>query len=212
MISDAFTKIGPPDENGCRKWTGGNINPVHGRPYIYDERIKKKVVAARIILEIKLWRPLLPGLVACHSCDNPWCVSADHLWEGTHQDNADDMVDKGRSARGEKNGQVKLTEEQVSAIRADNRTHETIANEYGVHRVLVSLIKRGERWGHLDTPIILHGRGRKGPQNHRAKLSEDQVRAIRLDPRSSIKAAPDYGVASSVIRKVRARTSYGHVL
>jgi hypothetical protein len=43
-----------------------------------------------------------------HRCDNPPCVNTDHLFLGTQADNMADMDMKGRRARGEKHGKVKL--------------------------------------------------------------------------------------------------------
>jgi hypothetical protein len=40
------------------------------------------------------------GRIVCHHCDRPGCVNPDHLFEGSHQDNTDDMWAKGRKARG----------------------------------------------------------------------------------------------------------------
>ena len=45
----------------------------------------------------------------------------------------------------------------------------------------------------------------------RAKLTDDQVREIRLSPLSSIKIAPNFGVAPSTIRKIRRRDIWAHV-
>ncbi len=39
----------------------------------------------------------------------------------------------------------KLTSEQVAAIRQDDRVHKVIAEDYGVSREMVSMIKRGKR-------------------------------------------------------------------
>lgn len=36
---------------------------------------------------------------ACHRCDNPTCLNPDHLWWGTHRENAQDAARKGRWSR-----------------------------------------------------------------------------------------------------------------
>ncbi len=53
------------------------------------------------------------------------------------------------SAVGERNGQCKLTEEQVLLIREDERKHQKIAQEYNVSRELISSIKKRQCWKHI---------------------------------------------------------------
>jgi hypothetical protein len=44
------------------------------------------------------------SVVICHTCDNAACINPMHLFIGTHADNVRDKVNKGRQAKGEKNG------------------------------------------------------------------------------------------------------------
>lgn len=51
---------------------------------------------SRILLELKLNRPIGNNLCALHSCDNPGCVNPDHLREGTRSENMLEMWTKKR--------------------------------------------------------------------------------------------------------------------
>ena len=92
---------------------------------------------------------------ACHSCRNRHCVNPNHLRWGTHQDNTDDMMRDGTSPVGNKNGNSKLTEEQVLSIRREyeeieEMTKQQLADKYGVSRVLISRIINRKIWTHID--------------------------------------------------------------
>lgn len=90
-----------------------------------------------------------------HSCDNRRCCNPLHLRNGSHQENMDDMVKRGREAHhgvsqpGSSNGSSKLLEEQVKLILQDDRTLKMIALDYNISKVRVSQIKRGLAWKHL---------------------------------------------------------------
>lgn len=84
--------VNPPNERGCMEWAG--TRRAHGYGV---GRLNKKTEAAHRIAWILENGPIPDGLVVCHRCDNPPCVNIHHLFVGTHQDNSDDMVKKGRA-------------------------------------------------------------------------------------------------------------------
>lgn len=90
------------------------------------------------------------GMFVMHKCDNPRCVEPTHLELGTHQDNMDDMVRKGRSLRGEAAGRAVLSDEVVREIKDTYipRHREyggaAFARKYGVHQTTISLIVTGK--------------------------------------------------------------------
>jgi hypothetical protein len=83
-----------------------------------------------------------------HRCDNPPCVNPAHLFIGSQADNVADMIAKGRAhdCRGEGGGNVKLTAQQVIAIRAEPLLQRQIAVKYGIERSVVSRIRARRLW------------------------------------------------------------------
>ena len=96
--------------------------------------------------------PIPDDLCVLHKCDNPSCVRASHLFLGTNKDNTDDMIQKGRSAKGHKNGHAKLCDQDILRIRelcASGMTQTSVAALYGVRQGAISRIINGERWSHV---------------------------------------------------------------
>lgn len=80
-------------------------------------------------------------------CNNPPCCNPDHLEVGTQQDNVNDRTKAGvhkgfKAPRGEKNWNAKLSDLQISEIRAFQGmyTQLELAIMYGVHIVHISRI------------------------------------------------------------------------
>lgn len=89
------------------------------------------------------------GGVVMHTCDNPACVNVQHLRLATQQENMKDKTAKGRNQFGAKCTYAKLSDEDVRAIRADDRPQCEIAAQYGLVQQTVSDIKRRRIWAHL---------------------------------------------------------------
>jgi len=93
--------------------------------------------------------PIPGGMCVCHTCDNPPCVNPAHLFLGTHGDNADDKVAKGRQMRGEMYPGSILTEDAVRHIRTSGRSDESLGLLYGVARRTVEGVRAFRSWKHV---------------------------------------------------------------
>lgn len=155
-----FSKISTtPTKGGCLEWLACKNKDGYGLSKVGRETFLSHRVAYFIATGDN------PGeFLIRHSCNNPPCCNTEHLSAGTHQDNVDDCVRAGRSAkgdnhgscthpesvaRGEGNGSAKLTESQVIAIRSDTRVQKDIALDYGIAQSLISYIKNRQRWAHI---------------------------------------------------------------
>lgn len=92
-------------------------------------------------------------LVLRHTCDNPRCVSPNHLMYGTQADNIQDAVERDRlnPAHGSKSGKAKLNEKDVVEIRKLSKKHtfKKIASVYKVSPKQISVIVNGKQWTHV---------------------------------------------------------------
>ncbi len=93
-------------------------------------------------------------LKVCHTCNKPACCNPAHLYAGTQRKNVQQCHAEGRAAdqRGENNGYVKLTEDDVCEIRRlrnDGWLQREIADIYGISRSHVSDICTGKLWKHV---------------------------------------------------------------
>lgn len=140
-------RLGPQNPvTGCIEWIGYRNLKGYGQL-----AAGKKWLTHRIAYELK-HGPIPPGMKVCHSCDNPPCCNEEHLFLDTDAGNSADMVTKGRSLKGSKQPNAKLTAADVIEIRrrlATGESQSSIAKAFGVARVTISGIKLGKRWSHL---------------------------------------------------------------
>lgn len=118
LVKRFWSYCGDRTENNCWNWRGALFTNGYGQ-FRWG---KRKVKAHRIAWWL-LYGPIPYGKIICHTCDNKRCVNPNHLFMGTHKDNAEDREKKGRhphinkSRFGEKNPACKLTPSIVRTIR-----------------------------------------------------------------------------------------------
>lgn len=145
-------RLGWPDgDRGCVLFAG----PLNagGRGQIWDRKTKKLLYAYRVSW-IEKNGPIPAGLFVCHHCDNPGCINPNHLFLGTHADNAADMRAKGRGSNpprhlGERNTNAKLTPAVVISIFHYLAPTRATAKRFNVSQNTVCCIRNGGTWSEV---------------------------------------------------------------
>lgn len=128
-------------ETGCHEWTANKNNRGYGIIWFNGKmRLAHRV---RYFLQ---YGEIPDNVVIRHKCDNPSCCNPNHLEQGTHKDNMEDMVSRKRQASGSNNGRTKITPEIVLKIRESSKTQDELAKEFGISQSQVGRIKRGIHW------------------------------------------------------------------
>lgn len=144
-----------PHLGNCWVWTAALGHWGYGKIQRGDPF--KGLIRAHIAAWILTVGPRTPHLYTCHHCDNPGCVRADHLYEGTLSENMQDCVRKGRyvrgECRGEFNGRHKLVRQQVIDIRKEYehgpKSLKRLAIKYGVAPFCIYEIVHNHTWKHV---------------------------------------------------------------
>lgn len=93
-----------------------------------------------------------PNKVVRHVCDNPSCVNPEHLKIGTHKDNSQDMVNKGRQVKGTQSHLAKLDEDTVRQIKfcKGYMSSRQCAGRFNISKTNVLDIWNNKIWKHLS--------------------------------------------------------------
>lgn len=189
-IEELFNLIDclPIDDNGCKILNRSNRSD--GYPLFTVK--EKHFRVSRLVLERKLNREIISGMFALHTCDNTRCVNEDHIYEGTQKQNIADARERDRLATGDRHG---LRKHPDRIARGDRSSARLYPDRVGFKRFYEE-----------------HPGAFRGENSGAAKLTENNVREIRLATGFLREIAEKYGVGISTIRRIRSRESWRHVL
>lgn len=92
------------------------------------------------------------GMLVCHHCDVPSCWHPAHLFVASYAGNSDDMVNKGRSARGQRSPNATFTDSMVRQMRERYRAGTRIidiASEFKTTHSAASSVVHRRSWKHI---------------------------------------------------------------
>lgn len=127
---DHYSRLDP--ETGCIEWTGCLNDAGYGVTMIAGTR--RTILVHRLALQAR--GVDIAGRVVRHLvCDNPPCINPDHLAVGSHADNVQDKVRKGRQRRSAATAMSHAVYVEYE-IRSLTETHvaDILAEKYGTSR------------------------------------------------------------------------------
>ena len=189
-----------PDLGPCHIWIGSRNEHDYGKIYLGGRSQKSPRVA--FFLKHGRW----PEPEACHHCDNPPCVNAEHIFEGTRAENMRDMASKGRS------GAHTHPERLARGDASGARQHPERMSRGDAHysRARPERLARGERHGSRTRPEMIP----RGARNGRAILTPEEVLEIRVwiaagETQTDVSMA--YGVSLSTTNAIVRGRLWSHV-
>lgn len=162
-----WDKVDTGDESECWNWQAAINSDGYGQIYFKveeiaedeSERYGRMFRAHRISWKINEGE-IPDGKKVLHTCDNKKCVNPNHLYIGTAKDNSDDREERleMNHPKGEDHECSKLSRGDVVEIKQTLESGEyeslrEIAEGYPVSSTTISLIKRGEKWSHVQTGV-----------------------------------------------------------
>lgn len=89
-----WTRVKIGGKNECWPFQGKRCKKLGEYGFFFTG--KEEVAAHRLVLMMKLGRPLVNDEQSLHTCDNPPCCNPSHLFLGNNKMNVEDKMKKGR--------------------------------------------------------------------------------------------------------------------
>jgi len=154
-----WSKVNVKDKYECWNWLN-TTSSGYGR-----FRVGKQYHYQAHRVSFQLFNGRFPNKkLVLHKCDNKLCVNPNHLFSGTHRENAQDMVRKGRHVgtkgqrmlnvkKGEDSYNHKLTNSQVLKIReifaGGYMSNRAIGRKFNISDIQVGNIVKRKCWTHI---------------------------------------------------------------
>lgn len=108
--------------------------------------------AARYVCSRAHGAPPTPAHETAHSCGNgnKACCTKRHLSWKTPKANAADKKIHGTDNDGPRNGNVRLTPDEVRAIKRSTARGVDLAEQFGISKSRISEIRNGKAWKYLE--------------------------------------------------------------
>lgn len=199
-------KRGPEE---CWPWTGARKRSGHGEFHI--SRQVGRVPAARFSRELATGEVCPPGLSTCHHCDNPPCVNPAHVYFGTQEQNAADMLERSRAPLGSDRPGARLTEAAVVEMRerfAAGEYMKDLAQEFETSTGIVSRIVNGLLWKHAGGPLTTgraHGRAARRIIVEPTSLVARPANPLAIDCREQVAVGRSFAAAERFADEMHAK-------
>ena len=146
-----WDKVEKKESDECWNWIAGTQSKGYGS---FGVGNGKTDLAHRVAFELATC--INPDrLCVMHTCDNRLCCNPNHLQLGTIADNNKDMKNKGRQAKGMKNGRSVLTPNNIVSMRSDYQGNEKnlreLSEDYDIHYNTARNAVQGKTW--KDLPL-----------------------------------------------------------
>ena len=142
-IAEKFeTLTMPVAECGCQIWLGGVSRQGYG-----VMRLNRKTETTHRIIWRRTFGKIPKGKYVLHRCDVRCCVNPDHLFLGTHLENVQDMMRKGRHVRPPPEFKLFARDcETIAQMYASGESMRSIGRQFGVHHGTISTILKERDW------------------------------------------------------------------
>lgn len=195
----------PDEKHAKQKQSGMLVKPRdNGRGYLLVQLYKSKKAKAkyvhRLVAEAFIPNPCnkkevnhLDGNRANNCVSNlEWVTSSENKLHASR------VLGSGGNRRA-------LTKEQVIAIRADQRTQQEIAEDYGIDQTNVSQIKLGKSYASFPGEIERRNHTRQ------RRLTSEQLKEIASKSGTYREIADAYGVSKSTVYRIKHGFTYQEV-